>query len=414
LSYKNNHSNIAIYIHIPYCISKCPYCDFNSYAISKDKPTNRTAELEEERYTRALLSELTFYVKDSPYKENLKNRFCHSIFFGGGTPSLFSANSIGTIIAEIKNNFQTNKNLEVTLEANPGTISEQLDLNKLIAFRAAGVNRISMGVQSFNQEKLNFLGRWHNKDCIYSSITNIKDSGFKNFNLDLIFGTKQDTPEIWKNDLLEALSFSPTHISVYGLTIEPGTEFDKLFKKNRLKTQTDETQAQQYTLTQDILLSSGYEQYEISNFSKPGFNCLHNTSYWIWLDYLSLGAGAHSFLKNQAAISTNLEQASRWSNIPKPSHYIERALQGGNCAQRIETIDKKQAEIEYIMCRIRTSLGINHKEFERLFDLSFPDKYRDEIKELLKENLLHSTTEQTNLTKKGFLFGDFVLGALAK
>lgn len=388
-------NSFGLYLHIPYCIKKCPYCDFNSYAVN---PQENKAE---ERYTAALISELENYSQDAVWN----NRKIHSIFFGGGTPSLFSPNSIKRIINSAKSNFSFLENIEITLEANPGTIQEELGEKKLLEFRNSGINRISMGVQGFNEEKLKFLGRLHSKEDVVAAVENIKKSGFDNFNLDLIFGVAEETLDSWQNDLEKIISLKPKHISAYCLTIESGTDFGKLQKKGQLRLLEEDIQAKMFELTQSILLKSNYQQYEISNYSLENFECQHNLGYWKGLDYLGLGAGAHSYYKEFAS---DKNYGKRWKNIPHPEDYIKRA-NTKQAAQNTEEIDIEKARLEYLFLAFRTKLG---------FDLDF---YRKEFKQnsilvldkLSKDNLIEQKSENIFIpTNKGLLFVDEILKEL--
>lgn len=409
--FKKPANSIAIYVHIPYCTTKCPYCDFNSYAIipSTDKAfQNRFAEFQEQKYADALIAELRYQASNPGWNA----RSCHSLFFGGGTPSLFSAEQLNRIITAIFSHFPPTQNVEVTIEANPSTLAEQIEHDKLAELKMGGVNRISVGAQSFNAGKLKSLGRLHSAKDISSSIANIAAAGFSNYNIDLISGTPGETKEIWINDLTEAIRLSPTHISCYSLTIEPGTEFSVLLRKGKFAEATEEDQAEAYFTTQRILTNAGYYQYEISNFCLPSFECIHNLSYWCWDDYLSLGAGAHSFLKSN---SPSPEQtAKRWANIPRPAHYIQRALNGGDCAQNIEVVDPKQAELEYLMCHIRLATGVNLAKFKELFATDFINKYQEVIRPFADRNLLQISDSRVRITPAGFIFCDELLAQLVR
>ena len=415
--------SIGLYVHIPYCVSKCPYCDFNSYAISDPGTgSRRTAPLEEKAYTAALLQELEHYAA----KPEWQNRLCHSIFFGGGTPSLFSAEAIAVILNSLTKLAACTADCEITLETNPGTVAEALGLAKLQDFRHAGVNRISFGAQSFSPEKLKTLGRLHSVSDIKQSFENARVAGFENINLDLIFGVPGETAQTWQSDLDEALRFSPEHLSAYCLTIEPGTEFDTQQRKGVFKELPDSLQAELFEHTQTTLSRAGYEQYEISNYAKPGKACRHNVGYWDWSDYLSLGAGAHSFVKHHPRLDSGHPQnaflaapsattiGQRWSNIPKPAHYVERANAGGDCSQRREEINSVQAELEYLLCRVRTAAGIDESEFRSLFGSTFCEKYAAQIAPLIAEQLLRSTPSRTAVTPRGFLFVDEILLRLSE
>ncbi len=393
---------IGIYVHIPYCIKKCPYCDFNSYAVGAEPGSS----MPEERYLQALLSEIRHY---APLPE-WAGRTCRSVFIGGGTPSLFSPASIAYIISEIRSRFELPASAEVTLEANPGTIHEELACEKLHDFRVAGVNRISMGAQSFYPQKLKLLGRLHSADETRSAVANIKAAGFDNFNLDLIFGVGAETSAEWTNDLRTAISLQPPHLSAYCLTIEPGTEFSRLDKQGSLSLPSDEAQAEMFTLTQQMLDAHGYVQYEISNYSKPGFACRHNLGYWNGDDYLGLGAGAHSY--RQEIGGSNF--GTRWSNIPGPEHYIQRASAGEGVVQRSEQIDREKAELEFFFLGLRTSQGVSASAYCEYFEQDLEESYGVVVRGLLAQGLLEKAHEHFRLTSRGFLFADEVLRAFAQ
>ena len=398
--------SIAIYIHIPYCLKKCPYCDFNSYGI--DPAYNRkTTELRERDYVNALVAELGFHSQQPQWQ----NRNCHSLFFGGGTPSLFSAESIDRIIRAVLLRFSPTQDLEVTIEANPGTIYEDLAVGKLEEFRCSGINRISMGVQSFNDDKLNRLGRVHAAEHVFSSVEVIKKAGFSNFNLDLIFGTPGESIESWLNDLEYGVEQQPQHLSAYNLTIEPGTEFSTQFRKGYLKLPDEERQAELYKYTQEFLSEAGYLQYEISNYAKAEAECRHNLSYWGWQDYLALGAGAHGFYKLD---QQEQQRAIRWSNIPGPDQYISRAIAEGDCSQRTEYIDASQAELEYLMLHLRTTRGVNVDQYNCYFENDFETKFSSLIDLFEKDGYLRKQGSSFCFTESGFLFADGLIGSFVE
>ncbi len=396
-------NSFGLYIHIPYCIKKCPYCDFNSYGVGRvDLKSDEI--MPEENYTKALITELNYYANNPDWNK----RPLHSIFFGGGTPSLFSTNSIREIIENAKENFPFQENIEITLEANPGTIQEELGINKLKEFKDAGINRISMGVQGFNENKLKFLGRLHSKEDVVSAVANIKAAGFENFNLDLIFGIAEESLADWENDLNKIIEFNPQHISCYCLTIEAGTDFGKLHKKGKLKVLEDDLQAKMFELTQATLNKAGYLQYEISNYAKAGAECQHNLGYWQGYDYLGLGAGAHSYfqVENNPALF-----GKRWRNLPGPEDYLSQVISKGHAAHNKEEIDQEKARLEYLFLAFRTKLGFDLVQYQEKFliknDLSYI------IQKLDKENLITSLTENIYTpTAKGLLFVDEILKEL--
>jgi oxygen-independent coproporphyrinogen-3 oxidase len=389
----------GIYFHLPYCIKKCPYCDFNSYAFdgdigSKEKP-----------YLKALLAEVNWYADQLLPSAPLEAQVS-SIFFGGGTPSLFSAESISNLIDLVNQRFSLAEDCEVTLEANPGSVFEPLNVQKLKDFRAGGLNRLSLGCQSFSESKLAFLGRVHSVEHTKSAISNFREAGFDNFNLDLIFACKGETLEDWRSDLESALSFDPQHISAYGLTIEPGTEFGRLHQQGKQLNCSDELFAEMYTLCSELLGKSNFNRYEISNYSQPGRECQHNLGYWSRRNYLGFGAGAHSFLDTLATPHTrNDGWGCRWINEVKPERYMEKCNENAHAAQRSETLKKSEALTEYVFTNLRKSTGLNLQQLEKRFgsvDLT-------EAAQVLKEEgLIVENNCYISLSDRGFLYSDYV------
>lgn len=371
----------SLYVHIPFCSKKCPYCDFNSYARTKQE-----VESVEKNYIIALLKEATNY----DWQEELE-----SIFLGGGTPSLLSEESISDLFTGIRKIFKLKSNCEITMEANPGSIYEPLFKDKLKSFKASGINRISLGCQSFNNDKLKFLGRIHNAEQSKQAIENVKSAGFENFNIDLIYGIQDETLSSWQTDLQSAIELQPKHISAYTLTIEPGTDFGKLSKKGAVLTGDDSTVSAAYQQTQDQLLQSGYHQYEVSNFAQLNFECRHNLIYWSYKNYLGLGAGAHSF-----------KDKNRWINTLSPEKYTEQVMTHGHARQREEDITESQADIEIIYTCLRKAVGLDYSRFKDSI------KFEVELRSLIAEGLIIKEENQIRLSKKGFLFSDHVVERL--
>ena len=395
--------SFGLYLHIPYCFKKCPYCDFNSYGIGDPA----SASMPETQYSAALLSELAHYAADDAWTD----RPIHSIFFGGGTPSLFSGESFHYLLSGIRKHFHILPETEVTMETNPGTIHEDLGSSKLREIREAGVNRISLGVQSFSDRKRKNLGRWHSTEEIMQAIANIQTAGFSNYSFDFIFGVPEETEEEWTQDLLTAFRFSPRHISAYGLTIEPGTEFGRLHKKGQFQELDEEVQARLYEETERLLAERGYQRYEISNYAIPGSECRHNLGYWRNEDYLGLGAGAHSFLERRNGPQ---RASTRWVNQPRPEHYISAASTEGGAVQRSETLSEEQERIEFFFLRLRTSEGARLSEFEARFQEDFSTRYAEILSTLEQQGLLLCEPDRIALSKKGFLFSNSVFEAFAE
>ena len=375
----------GLYIHIPYCLKKCPYCDFNSYATSKEE-----VKLNEESYINSLIKEASH----SDWQEDIE-----TIFIGGGTPSMLSEKSIENLLNGLSRTLKIKANAEITLESNPGSISEPLYADKLKSFRESGINRISLGIQSFDNEKLKFLGRIHNSKQSLSAIQNVIKAGFQNFNLDLIYAVKDETLDNWKKDLKKAIELNPNHISAYTLTIEPGTDFGRQSKKGLVHTSDENTTAELYKYTQEELERNTYSQYEVSNFSKKQKECQHNLIYWSYKNYLGLGAGAHSFKKNK-----------RWINILKPEDYIKRIEEKNNAIQRNEELSEAQQQIEIIYSCLRKSDGLNLDKIKPNGDLS--SELNREINEFIEQDMLIKHDNRLKYTKKGYLFSDYIVKRL--
>lgn len=289
-----NPDLFSLYIHIPWCVKKCPYCDFNSYA----SPT----QLPEHEYVKVLLQDLA---ADLP---RVAGRTLKSIFFGGGTPSLFAPQSFETILNYVHSVLSCAPDIEITLEANPGTLEHK----SFKDYRGAGINRISIGAQSFNNDSLKALGRIHTVDNIYKATDSIHSGGFKNLNIDIMYGLPNQTLEDVLFDLKTAIQLSPTHLSWYHLTIEPNT----IFHHNPPKLPTDDHIFEMQEAGFELLKQYGFMQYEISAFAQKEFQCQHNRNYWEFGDYLGIGAGAH------AKITASTQEIYRLWKIRYPKNYL--------------------------------------------------------------------------------------------
>lgn len=379
--------NLALYIHIPYCITKCPYCDFNSYGVGADVP--------EDLYTDTLIKEL-FIHKDLLAKFNIS-----SIFFGGGTPSLFSAQNLEKILNTVSSLTKFTENTEITVEVNPKTA----DIDKFKSFRDIGINRLSIGIQSFSMRKLNFLGRLaspaDNRQCIEQVIS----SGMENFNVDLMYGTTAESYTEWEDDLLIATEYKPNHISAYCLTIENGTEFKKRFERGDLVLPKDDVLAEMIDFTTGYLEDKGYSQYEISNYSKPGFECLHNKFYWQGKDYLGIGAGAHSHLRSD----DSSDWGKRWSNVRYPGRYIDLLRGGKSSVDSTESLTRIQAFEDDLMMGIRLMGGLDLDRLNRRYNISFNLQDCDY---LFSQSLITQSENSISLSKKGVLVSDYIISRL--
>ena len=328
---------LSLYIHIPWCEKKCPYCDFNSHQAKDD--------IDEPAYINALLSDLN---KDlEHYRKVLDGRTITSIFIGGGTPSLFSSTSIAQLLESIEQQISFTNDIEITLEANPSSS----EINKFTAFRAAGINRLSIGVQSFNPTHLQSLGRVHSSQEALSAGQAARAAGFDNFNLDLMFGLPKQSLQQSLEDLEQALALKPTHLSCYQLTIEPNT----LFHSQPPVTPSNETLWAMQNVLQEKLQDKQYHQYEVSAYSQINRRCQHNLNYWQFGDYLGIGAGAHG------KISSANGQVERSWKIKHPASYIEKQDKLGER----NLVAPSQLPFEFLLNALRLTNGFDLSLFEK-------------------------------------------------
>ncbi len=376
----------SLYIHIPYCVSKCPYCDFNVHVVPK---------IPEKEYSRALLNELDFYARS----EDWWGRGLKSIYFGGGTPSTFSPSSVEKMIEKAASVFPFEEDIEISLEANPG----REDSANFPGYRSSGVNRISIGVQSFQSHLLKFLGRLHSPDETRGALRMVTQAGFSNFNLDLIYGSPGQSLSDLRADLAEALSFQPPHLYAYNLTIEEGTPFHRQYQAGRLRPLDEETEVAMTELIEETLSKAGLERYEISNYARAGFHSRHNLNYWQGGDYLGIGAGAHSFLRKQE----NGVFGYRWHNERHPGRYMEKVRRTGEVVVEREDADLTKAAGEFMFLGLRTMRGVSVDEFSLRFGKN-PQEFYPQIGDLLEGGLMEEKAERLRLTRRGFLVANSI------
>lgn len=324
---------LSLYIHIPWCVRKCPYCDFNSHEAKTSLP--------QELYVAALIQELDsrlHLIQDRPLK---------SIFFGGGTPSLFSAKSIGQILDAVAKKISLDARIEITLEANPGTI----DQAHFGGFRMAGINRLSIGIQSLQDDKLKMLGRIHDRANAMRAVDFAKDAGFDTFNLDIMYGLPNQSLQDALQDIQDALSFQPTHFSWYQLTIEPNT----VFYRERPPLPVDELIWDMQLAGQELLQTSGFKQYEVSAYSETHRECLHNRNYWEFGDYLGIGAGAHSKMTNHET-----GEVLRFSQVRHPKDYLDASKRQ---LLQPNIVSEKDIIFEFMLNALRLSDGVANTLF---------------------------------------------------
>ena len=370
---------LGIYIHIPFCKQKCFYCDFCSFANKNEM---------QEKYVEAVINE----IKNITHKEKYT---VTTIYLGGGTPSILNPEYIKNILQEIKSSFKILDDAEITIEINPGTVNEE----KLKKYKEYGINRLSIGLQSANDKILKKIGRIHDYKQFEETFFYARKCGFKNINVDLMIGLPTQTIEDVKQTLEKIIQKNPEHISVYSLIIEEGTIIEKLINENKLQLPDEETERIMYWTVVNELKENGYNQYEISNFSKKTYESKHNTNCWKQKQYIGLGTSAHSYLNKK-----------RYSNTNNIEEYIKN-IQENNISKNI-TIHEEQTEEstmnEYMLLGLRMIQGININEFKHKFKTDPTVKYKEILEKLQKENLIQITKTSIKLTKQGIDFGNIV------
>lgn len=372
---------LGIYIHIPFCRSKCDYCDFYSLA-------GREGQMD--AYQKALLAHLA---ETAPLAQGIP---VDSIYFGGGTPSYYGEKRLRELLGAIQKQFQVEKGAEITLEANPDSVT----LQGLKALRKAGFNRLSMGMQSANQEELTAIHRPHTSHQVDEAVAAAKKARFKNLSLDLIYGLPGQTMDSWKATVEHALSLIPQHLSCYGLKVEEGTPLCARVEAGE-QLPDDDLQADEYLWTVGRLERAGYPQYEISNFAKPGYESRHNLRYWLTQPYIGFGPGAHSDFGGR-----------RYSFVRDLDAYIDGVLHGGSIIDSEELIPRRERCGEYLMLRLRTARGIEEWEYRSDYFMDFAP-LEERLEEFQAQGWAQKTPEgRWRLTPKGFLVSNQLIGDL--
>lgn len=353
---------LSLYIHVPWCIRKCPYCDFNSHALKNSLP--------ETEYIDALLRDLE---SELP---NIWGRRISSIFIGGGTPSLLSGNAVQRLVQELRSRLTLLPGCEITLEANPGAS----DTERFAAYREAGINRLSIGVQSFDDDKLNALGRIHCADDAHRAIEAAGTAGFDNINLDLMFGLPNQAVDQALTDIRTALSHQSTHLSLYQLTIEPNTEF----ASRPPPVADDDTLWDMQQALYTELAAARFQNYEVSAWAQPGRQCRHNLNYWQFGDYLGIGAGAHSKL-------TLPESIQRFARRRHPRDYMETAGTE-RCATEARTLNRDDLRFEFMLNTLRLAEGFELSSFEHYTRLQSAD-IEQPLRQAIDRGWLEYTTD---------------------
>lgn len=367
----------SLYVHVPYCSKRCGYCDFNTYT-----PSELDREDQIESWLNSAVKEIELARR--VLKEELT---IDTIFFGGGTPSLLDSNTVDNFIQSVKSNFKLKPGLEITIEANPDSITEE----KSQRWLNSGINRVSIGMQSSTKEVLKKLDRTHNPDNVSHSVDILKKSGFNNFSLDLIYGTPGESLNDWENSLKDAIALNPPHISAYSLVIEPGTKMGAQLNRGEISQVNDDEAADKYQLADEILNKNNYSWYEISNWAKKDKECKHNLNYWLGNNWWGIGPGAHSHVNGV-----------RWWNHKLPKVWRELLEKQNSPALAREVLSEDQIKSEQIMLLSRLRTGLGNQELDE-----------NRIENLIANQLATLDANKIVLTLKGRLLADEVFRQLS-
>ena len=371
---------LSIYIHVPFCVRKCEYCDFYSLC---------DLSLRED-YVEALIAQ----IKD--FRSAAKNKLVDTIYFGGGTPSLLTGEEILRILKTVRSVFRVSDEAEITMEANPGT----LDPEKLSAYHAAGVNRLSLGLQSADPRELKRLGRIHTREEFENSFLLARLEGFQNINVDIMYAIPNQTEQTLSATLDYVIALDPDHISFYGLKIEPETPFGR-DENIEASLPVEDTQADMYLNSAQKLEEAGFLQYEISNFSKPGFECRHNVKNWKCQDYIGFGPAAHS-----------LFEGTRFSYKKEIRSFIADPLQRGNLIDDFDEQTMEDIAKQFVMLGFRLRLGIDIEEYAARFNDDFEARYLEKMTPFIEKQYILPTKTGYRLSRQGLLISNYILSEL--
>lgn len=384
------NKELEIYIHIPFCVKKCAYCDFLSGPRDEE-----TIEL----YVSSLLEEIQAHALNEQFTSDYE---VTTIFLGGGTPSVLNTSQIQRIFETLKTSFKISQDAEITIEANPGTVTRE----KLLTYRTCGINRISFGLQSTNNEELKLLGRIHTHEEFLKSYHLARVCGFDNINVDLISAIPKQTLTSWEETLEKVIALEPEHISAYSLIVEEGTPFAKVYGEgcpSEHDLPSEEEERAIYYRTEELLSGVGYHRYEISNYAKAGKECKHNLGYWERKEYLGIGLGAASLIDN-----------TRFKNTDDLLFYLEHACDLRMLQENVEKLSLKEQMEEFMFLGLRKMEGVSVTEFKNTFGKNVVECYGKQIQELTKQGLLEQKGGYVLLTRQGidvsnFVFSNFLI-----
>lgn len=370
-----------IYIHIPFCKQKCSYCNFH-FSTSLNFKDEMLAAMKKEIFLR---------------KDELQNKNLQSLYFGGGTPSILSVDEINSLIDEVLKHFSFDKDIEITLEANP----DDLDKSFLKGLSNSYVNRLSIGTQSFFEEDLKLMNRAHNASEAEGSIKRAQDFGFENLSIDLIYGSPTSNLEIWKQNLKKTIALEVPHISSYALTVEPKTALENWISKGKVANPKEEEQNEEFYYLSDFLKDHGFDHYEVSNFAKPGFYSRHNSSYWKYKEYLGIGPSAHSY---------NGHDTRSW-NVANNQQYIKK-LNSNIVAKETEILSPEDQFNEMIMIGLRTIWGVDLESLNHKFSNKILDTFQNDIKSKVSNGILVVENNHLKIPEKHWFMADGIASDL--
>lgn len=369
---------LSIYIHIPFCKKKCLYCDFPSFS---------GCENIYEDYVNSLVSELSENAGEYSEYE------IATIFLGGGTPTVLPPKQLGRVLDTVLNMYNVRNDAEITIEANPGTVNAQI----FKELKSMCINRLSLGVQAWQNSLLTSLGRIHDNETFVRNFNEAREIGFKNISCDLMFSLPNQTLSDWEETLEKIMCLNPEHISAYSLIIEEGTPFKEMYEKGMLKVTDEELDREMYYLAKEMLKGKGYNQYEISNFAKQGFESHHNIVYWNTKEYLGFGLGAHSYIRGE-----------RFHNTYSVADYIDAKGNTIKLREDIEILSNEEKMEEFMFMGLRMNEGISISEFKKRFNTEVMDIFKESIEYLVNQKLLHISNDKLALTDKGIDVSNYV------
>ncbi len=381
------NKKIEIYIHIPFCVKKCAYCDFLSCPADDET---------KDRYVQALCREIEWS------KDCLKEYLVDTVFIGGGTPSILEEKYIAQILDTLRSASKVSDDAEITIECNPGTLTAE----KLEAYKDAGINRISLGLQSANDKELKTIGRIHDYEEFKKSFNLARLAGFKNINVDLMSALPGQTVESYKDTLAKVVTLNPDHISAYSLIVEDETPLKDRVESGEVKLPSEDDEREMYYYTKEFLEKTGYKRYEISNYAKDGYECRHNIGYWKRVEYLGFGIGAASLFKG--------ERFSNTSDINRYMHILEEDVMNADeiweaLNENTESLTQKDEMEEFMFLGLRMTDGVSKSDFKKIFNCDIEAVYGNVIEKLANQNLIKEAGDLITLTDKGIDISNIVL-----